>query len=538
MNLTSKRMLQFLSVCAGAFALTAAAQTTWVSDSFEADAGVMNSQIGNAAGMYKAYVSTMPPFTNFAWKAEAGDASTIQAFEGDFPYGHRPITDQTEPSQALKLETEGTTLTRYVAFTEPDEEDGRTHPTSTSFQDTPVYVDTLIKFTPSEDDPEITADGFNKLAVFVNASSNLVVCHKYRDMGVEAFMPTNSVFTQLGEINPEQWHRLTIMLAYNKTADTTFYVPAFEIYFDGIKLTHPNGAQNSNPGVYTDGSWFFALSAGAYYGGDITLSEVSFQGTGYVDDLVVTQIAPHFAEPAGIPLTLVFNDDWLNVMANGASVVSNGTVTSGTTLTITAEDWYQITSVGGTGITWEGTDPEWDGTTPLGEKITSASGTITASGADLTATIGAGLYYTGEMPTGHNYQGQDAAKVTAWAIANNLSMADLNATGADAYVDNYLLNVGTNATAQIEIASIVYTPAAGADPATATITVKAVNAADGVNFNRLNGTLAVQTTSDLTTGFTDAETQYFDIDEMNSTDTLVTIDVTVPNGNFIRACVK
>ena len=84
MNLTSKRMLQFLSVCAGAFALTASAQTIWVSDNFEADgAGLTNAVIGNAAGMYKAYVWDISSQQTATNSVEAGaDASTIQAFEG------------------------------------------------------------------------------------------------------------------------------------------------------------------------------------------------------------------------------------------------------------------------------------------------------------------------------------------------------------------------------------------------------------------------------------------------------------------------
>ena len=121
MNLTSKRMLQFLSLCAGAFALTATAQTVFVADNFEAEGvGYTNAAIGAAAGMYKANVwGSSFQYTNLAWEAGAGDASTIQAFEGTYANG-RPITNDNDKAQALKLETEGQTLTRYVAFTEDD----------------------------------------------------------------------------------------------------------------------------------------------------------------------------------------------------------------------------------------------------------------------------------------------------------------------------------------------------------------------------------------------------------------------------------
>ena len=313
MNLTSKRMLQFLSVCAGAFALTASAQTIWVSDNFEAEgAGLTNAVIGNAAGMYKAYVwdiSSQQTATNLAWEAGAGDASTIQAFEGSYTKNTRPIAEANAQEQALKLETEGQTLTRYVAFQDIDDGSGTlgiplTQPVPISFISAPVYVDTLIKFTPSEDDPEVTDDGVLKAAIFVNASSNLVVCHKFTD-GV-TFTLTNSVFDAI-TIDPEQWYRLTIKLA----VDATLLTPALEIYLDGTKLTHANGAVDMN--TFTGGSLFFALSAGGMGGGNSDLSQVSFQGTGYVDDLVVADYHTPFGGGAGLTLTLVFNDNLLNV---------------------------------------------------------------------------------------------------------------------------------------------------------------------------------------------------------------------------------
>ena len=127
MNLTSKRMLQFLSLCAGAFALTATAQTVFVADNFEAEGvGYTNAAIGAAAGMYKANVwGSQFQYTNLAWEAGAGDASTIQAFEGTYANG-RPITNDNAKAQALKLETEGQTLTRYVAFKNINDGDGST----------------------------------------------------------------------------------------------------------------------------------------------------------------------------------------------------------------------------------------------------------------------------------------------------------------------------------------------------------------------------------------------------------------------------
>ena len=524
MNLTSKRMLQFLSVCAGAFALTAAAQNVWVSDNFEAEgAGLTNAAIGDAAGMYKANVwGGQGQFTNLVWEAGAGDASTIQAFEGSYTINSRPIAEANAQAQALKLETEGQTLTRYVAFQDIDDGSGTlgiplTQPVPVPYGTTPVYVDTLIKFTPSEDDPEIT-DPSVKVAIFVNASSNLVVRHKYFD-GVASFIDTNSVFEDL-EINPEQWYRLTIKLARS----TAFNTDVFQVHLDGSELTHYNGAQAV--GAFHNGPLFFSLAADpAYGGGDQQLNQVSFPGTGYVDDLVVADTIVPF-QTAGLTFTLAFNDNLLNVFdVNDAGVASNATITSGATLKIYTEDWYQINSIGGDGI-------EWIGDTP-GELVTNVTGTISADVAGRTATIEAGLY-TGTIQTGltGTYATVPADKLASWAVANSLTLADVVANAAD-YLDNYLMNVGVGVNTGITITEIVY------DPADGTATIKVGANASAVDFNELNGTLVVWTCDELdnANGFTEPNETLFDV-TVDASGAEATVVVQGLGGKFIRAVVR
>ncbi len=530
MNLTSKRMLQFLSVCAGAFALTASAQTIWVSDNFEADliaGGYTNAAIGDAAGMYKAYVwGAQDQYTNLVWEAGAGDASTIQAFEGSYTKNTRPIADDNAKLQALKLETEGQTLTRYVDFGEdndPDAPDGKTKPIPISFQDTPVYVDTLIKFTPSEDDPEIT-DPFIKVAIFVNASSNLVIRHRYYDPQV-GFVSTNSVFDDVG-IDPDQWYRLTIKLAHEATASGGFSTDAFQVYLDGgAPLTHFNGAQTM--GVFNNGSWFFLLTVDPQMGGgDQQLNQISFQGTGYVDDLVVADTYVPFGGGAALTLTLVFNDNLLNVFdIDNVSISSNATITSGTDLKIYAADWYQINSIGGTGIDWTGDTP--------GELVTNVTGTISADVAGRTATIEAGLY-TGTIQTGltGTYATVPADKLASWAVANSLTLADVVANAAD-YLDNYLMNVGVGVDTGITITEIVY------DPADGTATIKVGANASAVDFNELNGTLVVWTCDELdnANGFTEPDETLFNV-TIDASGVEATVVVENLGGKFIRAVVR
>jgi hypothetical protein len=266
---------------------------------------------------------------------------------------------------------------------------------------------------------------------------------------------------------------------------------------------------------------FFALSAGGMGGGNSALNQVSFQGTGYVDDLVVADYHTPFGGGAGLTLTLVFNDNLLNVFdIDNASVASNATITSGATLKIYTEDWYQINSIGGDGI-------EWTGDTP-GELVTNVTGMISADVAGRTATINAGLF-TGTIPTG--LTGPNATvpadKLASWAVANQLSLANVIANAGD-YLDNYLLNISPSVDADIEITSIVYDPVAE----TATITVEATSTA--VDFNTINGTLTVRTGDDLTA--LGATTEFtFSIDTPGEVVTFVVNEVA---GKFIRARVE
>jgi hypothetical protein len=310
-------------------------------------------------------------------------------------------------------------------------------------------------------------------------------------------------------INPEQWYRLTIKMQYHSSYDAI----QTWVWLDGTPLAHYNG--ETEQGSAHNGPIFYTLN------GSQILSQVSFQGTGYVDDLVVTDTIVPF-QTAGTTLTLVFNDNLLNVFdVNDAGVASNATITSGATLKIYTEDWYQINSITGDGIAWTGT-------TLGGDLVTNATGTVTADAAGRTATINAGLY-TGTIQTGltGTYATVPADKLAAWAIANSLTLADVVANAAD-YLDNYLMNVGVGVDTGIEITSIVY------DPTTekATITVEATD--PNVNFNGLNGTLTVWTSDDLTTlGSTTKFTR-----EINVPGAVATFVVDEVAGKFIRARVE
>ena len=511
MNLTSTRMLQFFTVCVGVCAFSASAATTWVADNFEAEgAGYTNAYDGMAAGVYKMYEFPNVPglYTNSVWEATPGDASTIVVGDTPFTAASRPLSGDAA-LQYLKLETEGQTLTRYVDLVETNSGTHQMGPASITFYPTPVYVDTLIKFTPSEDDPEIT-DGHIKMALFVNASSNLVVRHQYSDG--QGLYVTNSAFTELAPINPEKWYRLTIKLSAEMDPEN----PAFEIWLDGSKLTHANGA--IDPYNLSGGPWFFMLYS------TVTLTQISFQGTGALDELVVTDNDPTFNLNTGLLLTLAFDDSVLDVTFDSTSMTNGQTVTvasGGSPLSIVATNWYQINSVSGEGVTYSG---------PTGSQTNSSSGTISVDQSGRTATIVA-TNYTGTIPTGLSgeYANVPADKLSAWAIASGLSEADV-ADHASDYLNNYLLNIDESINATIAIGSITY----DSTHEEATITVVASDDA-AVDFTKLNGSLVIWTSDDLASSWgTPTQTDL----TFTPGATSVTVVVPTAKGKYIKAKVQ
>ncbi len=491
MNLTSKRMLQFVTVCAGFCALTAAAglgggddPSTWyVEDSFEAPQGTNDLVIGN----YRMTVlGTNSEFTNVLWVAQGLDESKIVSDTTSAEYvGQRPLTNGAPKNLVLQLATEGNTLTRHVINT--GGATGRTFSASEN-----VYVDTLIKFTPSEDTPTISNDV--KVAVYVNVNSNLVVYHSMFDINDKPFT-TNSVFDTT--ISPSNWYRLTIQMGVSGGSS------AFKVYLDGENLKHANGID----GVSGDG-WFYSAKD------EFTLSAVAFQGTGWVDELSVANGAYGGATPAAILLTLSYDDTLGTVLTNGAPVANGGTVERGTFITIDAIDWYNVTNV--LGVTY------------AGALNTNLSAGIVSSATAATAEITFGPYSTGSFPMGEGTP--DTGKVAAWAIANKVSEAEVAANAADWY-DEYLLNLpeANGVTNTIAITSI----AVGATEATVTV----VASSTAVNFGEINGTLNIYAATNLVTGFgkTPVVLAPLAFTPANNTNTVV---VPLTAGSFIKAKVE
>lgn len=470
MNLTFKQLFKFGAVCMGVCALSASA-VDYVSDSFE------EGTDGMAVGLYKQVVNG-PQDVTTNWLAAVGDASKLVPVNAAYAavVDRGPITNATK-TLMLNLETEGNTLSRVVNVDIADVGI--------------VYVDTLIQFTPSEDEPVIETEDV-KVAMYVNAQSNLVVVHKcFTDD--EALDPyeTNSVVTSIGPIDPEAWYRVSLEIK-NLYPEGSMY--ATKIYIDGEPISHENG--------YTDefaknGEWFFNIAA---YN---VISLISFQGTGSLDELVVSDTMPVFPDiVASVMLTLV---PTANVTFSPV-----GPVESGTEVTITAADWYRIASV---------TGQTEDLSAAAGEKFITATLTADAD-TDVTVTV---AQVSGPITIGGTVY--DLGSIAAWALNNNVGENDMGEND----VDDYLLNVAPGTDATIEITSIVVDKVAG----TTTITVGAVNPL--VDFTALNGTLYVYTTADLGTAFAQTVKTVVELTPSAPEATLV---ITGISDEFIKAVVK
>jgi hypothetical protein len=509
-------MLQVLSVCVGAVALTASAQTVWVADTFEAEGvGYTNAVIGSAASLYKAHIwGAQDDHTNLVWSATGKEDSAIRAFEGSYAEG-RPITTENAQLQALELATEGQTLTRYVNFTQTGEELGIPvmTPAPIDLGTSPIWVDTLIKFRPSEDDPEITGDDI-KVALWVNVNSNLVVRHyPMTGSGEPSADPMSSVFEEV-MINPDEWCRLSIEVGDKWNVGQTY--PHFSIYLNGNVLTHADGAYVNLDGYPTagGGSIFFSRS-----GIVAQLSQVSFQGTGFVDDLVVADEHAPFGTPHGILLTLAFDASKLTVLDDVTPVASNGTVNADATLTITAADFYRVAGVAGEGVTFTPV------TGDFGDK--SVIGTIAAA-AEAEVTITANMIDDSAASTGFGGYNVQASKLAAWAQANSLTETLVNANAND-YLDDYLLNVAPGTDAELEITDIQINP-----DGSITIEVGASqNLPEG--FEGVNGTLKVYAKDSLDADWGEPEEEHYLAIGAGQT---ATITIDEGYGNFFKAVVK
>lgn len=475
MNISSRRLSPF-GIGLAAFFILTSARAAFVSDSFEyigPESGTSNGVANMPISQYKSQPwGDFCQLTNYVWLAEAEDSSRLVNEVQDY-LGMRPITGAAT-QLVLNLETNGRVLVR-------------TNTVPTDFSASPVYVDALVKFDPFEEDPAIDSVPL-KFAVYVNASSNLVVYH-----GTEGSAATASATH--ATVVPGSWHRLTVLLSVHPE----LLQPVFKVYLDGETVTAPAAYAEDGSGPVEDGVWFLSPAQ------NTTLNAISFQGTGMVDELVVTD------NILNIWLALVFNDALLDVFCDGLPVLSNGIVQTGSTIAIHAADWHEIAVTGSCGcVTYTG---------PAGQQVSDSTGRVSAA-HPAALTITAAPFSGGAYATGSG--ALDAGTLAAWAIANHV--AEAHVASGEGWLDDYLMNVADNTNPDLFIDS------ATVSGDQMTLVVKATG---GVNFTTLNGVINVWSSDDLET-FTSSGSTYVTV----TTESQVTVSVPRRPGQFLKVSVE
>lgn len=340
------------------------------------------------------------------------------------------VTDANTPmagtdTKLLALDTQGAIWTNTV---------------DSSFETVTNYVDMLVKFVPSETLPTIGEDV--KLAIALQQGTPNLLALSLVDLDSVPNL-TNKWFT-FGAIDTNAWCRLTI----------AFYKDSGECFIE-VKT---NGAVVTLPTSFVQQS-------------DFKLNSIGFQGTGFLDEVVVRDDDPFGGAPAAVQITLSFAAGIDSVFVGTTEILTTQTVESGSDLIITASQWKEIADVSGADVT-----TNW-----VAGAVNDSVATVKVSAATSgkTVTITAQNQTSTELLTGTAFTNAPISDVAAWAIAKGVAENEID----DGIYPNYLLNIDEDtAVPALNITSI------SVSNTTVTVTVEAA----GVNFETINGTLKIK----------------------------------------------
>lgn len=401
-----------------------------------------------------------------------GDASAVTAYGGEDTLAASDKTTEAGAAGAnyLNLSTEGSTLWRKI----------NTDGSDYGVADDGTYIDTLVQFTATEEDPT-TIDTDAKLAMWLlksgedDAPTYTLKVKGFKISGVDknkvaTGAPAN--FALNATVNPGTWYRLTVkavklysLIQYgeddegNPTEEVVSSVDkiAFAIYLDGnlvVPVLEEGDSIISSEWTtawasYIDAAVKAKINDNALIptlniadGSSDTLYGVGFKGTGAIDSIAWTDkdIYEFSAPSAAFTLTIAMDENSIDsvtyTFGEGDAAVS-ATVKADTAdievpanavvkFTAVAKDWFTAPTIADITMTANTTTDEIKGVA------------VTASDITFTDTT---------IPEG---KGSD---VVAWAKAAGKTPAEVAA--AATLFNNYLLNV-TDFTVdpQIKIVSI------------------------------------------------------------------------------------
>ena len=207
-----------------------------------------------------------------------------------------------------------------------------------------IFIDQLVKFSVHATDPVI--DGGAKIAVWMKESDSGYLLCATVGTGVEA----RTVRIRGDYSDPTKWYRLTIKTLGNvrKTGSQA----GFLVYINGFRtsiveddreyLVDGGDLSDAAGGYYAEGCLFAAVDTKS-----AKISSIAYSGYGSIDDLIISEEAPKFAEdPYTFTITPPDGLEVVSVEANGEELDEPYMVPPGTEVRITyaAAEGYKIMS--------------------------------------------------------------------------------------------------------------------------------------------------------------------------------------------------
>ena len=278
-------------------------------------------------------------------------------------------------SNYLALDTGGGELLRYLAGYTSEvvgEETVVTPNTVPVTAEAPVYIDTMVQFTATDSSTEVEIASDAKLAIWMVGTENegtttytlKVKAGKYTADQTAGWTSAAVDYTISGSgYAPNTWYRLTVKAVKSLTLDTAQAGtwPGFVIYIDGVAVAATesvcdtttydllcNGFVDEGTGETIDllsstskellqSNKFFPAGTIDTTATTFTLASVGFQGSGALDDFIMTTTAPEFVTATALDFTLAWTDTAITAVSY--TITSGGTTgeakaaTSGTPIT-------------------------------------------------------------------------------------------------------------------------------------------------------------------------------------------------------------
>ena len=286
-----------------------------LSGSGSAEAAVLTYQLPYMEDFEAPLTPGTPIHEVGAWSSDLLNGSAVVSASYSFSETTRPI-DPSADAQILQLAMGSSGVTN--SFDGPD-------------ADQVVYLDSMLKLTPRLSIPaSATNDPSVQLFFFLNADTNIVVYHG----GMDGNGPLMTVLP----VNPlvsNDWNRFTVTLDYVHGDDEYIDRKYFKIQLNGMDLTSAQAySMPGQTGSYDGGAWFFT----ADQTGPDSVGSVVFEGSGGVDDLVVTTRAPSFSAAPVFHITSELLGMGSTLPSGEISVVGG----SSTQIVYQAAPWYEI----------------------------------------------------------------------------------------------------------------------------------------------------------------------------------------------------